>query len=71
MMAQPILLLVVIPEKQHQATGYDTWPLEKLLQHNQDAVVAGKAPTWIPIAKVADPQESRRIVEMRLQALRR
>lgn len=70
-MTAPTLLVVVLPEKQNQATGYDTWPLEKLLQHNQDAIVAGVAPRWIPIAHVTDPRESRQIVEMRLEALKR
>lgn len=70
-MNTPTLLLVVLPEQQNKPTGYDTWTLEKLLRYNQDAIVAGTAPKWIPIAKVADPNESRRIVEIRLKALQR
>jgi hypothetical protein len=65
------LLLVVIPEQQHEATGYDTWTLTQLLRYNQEAIDAGKVPRWIPIAHVADPNESRRTMEMRLEALKR
>lgn len=70
-MTSPTLLLVVIPEQQNKPTGYDTWTLEKLLRYNQDAIAAGTAPRWIPIAEVADPKESRSIIEKRLEALRR
>jgi hypothetical protein len=65
------LLLVVIPEQQNKSTGYNTWTLEQLLRYNRDAVEAGTSPRWIPIAEVADPAESRRIVENRLEALKR
>lgn len=64
------LLLVVMPEQQNQSTGYNTWTLEQLLRYNRDAVDAGTTPRWIPIAAVADPAESRSIVEMRLAALK-
>jgi hypothetical protein len=62
---------MVIPEHQDRSTGYDTWTLKKLLEYNQDAVAAGVAPRWIPIAAVADANESRRIVASRLDALQR
>ena len=65
------LLLVVIPEQQSESTGYNTWTLEQLLRYNRDALDAGTTPRWLPIAEVADPAESRRIVENRLAALKR
>ena len=48
------LLLMVIPEQQDKATGYDTWTLTKLLQYNQDAIESGILPRWISIVQVAD-----------------
>jgi hypothetical protein len=65
------LLLVVIPEHQNKATGYNTWTLEQLLRYNRKAVNAGTTPPWVPICEVADPAESRRIVENRLEAMTR
>lgn len=70
-MNSPTLLLMVIPEHQHVATGYDTWTLEKLLSYNQVAVDSGTVPRWIPIANVADAKEGRLTMEMRLKALKR
>lgn len=70
-MTSSTFFLVVIPEHQHEPIGYNTWSLHKLLEYNQNAVAKGVAPRWIPIAQVADPNESRRIVEFRLAALQR
>lgn len=39
------LLLVVIPEHQNKATGYNTWALEQLLRYNRKAVDAGTTPS--------------------------
>jgi hypothetical protein len=65
------LLLVVSHDQQNESTGYNTWTLQQLLRYNRDAVDAGTTPRWIPIAEVADPSESRRIVETRLEAMKR
>jgi hypothetical protein len=65
------LLLVVSHDQQNESTGYNTWTLQQLLRYNRDAVDAGTTPRWIPIAEVADPCDSRRIVETRLEAMKR
>lgn len=53
------LLLVVIPEHQNKAAGYNTLALEQLLRYNRKAVDAGTTPSWVPICEVADPASGR------------
>lgn len=69
-MMSPTLFVMVNPNDQRSAIGYDTWKLETLLQYNEDALAAGTVPIWIPIATVANATESRRFIEARLHALR-